>query len=51
MLTESGITVQNADGSKEAVSLKEAIERLAAKPPERQALYVLLSLRSDGSFH
>jgi len=39
MLTESGVVVQNEDGSREAVSPEEAQKRLAAMSPERRALY------------
>jgi epoxyqueuosine reductase QueG len=40
MLTQSGVVIQHADGSLEAVSPDEAEDRLAAMPPERRALYV-----------
>jgi len=39
LLTQSGVIVQNPDGSREAVSPEEAKERLAAMPPEQRALY------------
>jgi epoxyqueuosine reductase QueG len=39
MLTDSGVVVQNEDGSREAVSPEEAKRRLAAMSPERRALY------------
>ncbi len=39
MLTESGVVVQNADGTLEAVPPEEAIQRLAAMPPARRAFY------------
>jgi epoxyqueuosine reductase len=39
MLTASGVVVQNPDGSREAVSPEEAIERLAAMSPETRAMY------------
>ncbi|MBW2141812.1 MAG: hypothetical protein JRG97_12205 [Deltaproteobacteria bacterium] len=39
MLANSGVVVQNEDGSLEAVSPEEAKKRLAAASPERRALY------------
>ena len=39
MLANSGVVVQNEDGSREAVSPEEAKKRLAAMSPERRALY------------
>jgi epoxyqueuosine reductase len=39
LLTQSGVIVQNPNGSREAVSPEEAKERLAAMPPEQRALY------------
>ncbi|MBW2091375.1 MAG: epoxyqueuosine reductase [Deltaproteobacteria bacterium] len=39
MLTNSGVVVQNEDGSLEAVSPEEAKTRLAAMNPKRRALY------------
>jgi len=39
LLTGSGVVVQEADGSLEAVTPEAARERLAAMPPERRALY------------
>lgn len=39
ILIESGVVVQNQDGSREAVSPKEAKKRLAAMSPETRALY------------
>jgi len=39
MLAESGVVVQDADGTLEAVSPDEAIHRLAAMPPERRGMY------------
>ncbi len=39
LITESGVVVQNPDGSLEAVPPHEANERLAAMPPENRALY------------
>lgn len=39
MLAESGVIVQNPDGSREAVSPEEAAERVAAMSPEIRALY------------
>lgn len=39
ILTQSGVVVQNPDGTLEAVAPEEAIHRLAAMPPERRALY------------
>jgi epoxyqueuosine reductase QueG len=39
MLTESGVIVENPDGSREAVSAEEAKIRLAAMDPETRALY------------
>jgi len=40
MLVNSGVVVQNEDGSREAVSPEEAQKRLAAMSPERRALYM-----------
>jgi len=39
MLTQSGVVVQNPDGSREAISPEEAKARLAAMPAETRALY------------
>jgi hypothetical protein len=39
MLVNSGVVVQNADGSLEAVPADEARRRLAAMSPERRAMY------------
>ena len=39
MLVESGVIVENPDGSREAVSPKEARKRLAAMDPGIRALY------------
>ncbi|MEE8470986.1 MAG: epoxyqueuosine reductase [Dehalococcoidia bacterium] len=39
MLVESGVVVQNPDGSLEAVSPDEARERIAAMSPETRAMY------------
>jgi hypothetical protein len=39
MLTESGCTVQNPDGSVEAFPSEEAAKRVAAMDPETRALY------------
>ena len=39
LLTESGVIVQNPDGSLEAVSTKEADKRLEEMKPEDRALY------------
>jgi len=39
MLTESGVVVQNEDGSLEAVTPQSAIKRLASMIPETHALY------------
>ncbi|MCF8128658.1 MAG: epoxyqueuosine reductase [Deltaproteobacteria bacterium] len=39
MLTQSGVVVQNPDGSLEAVSPEEGARRLEAMPPEQRALY------------
>ena len=39
LLINSGVVVQNPDGSLEAVRPEVAIERLAAMPPEIRALY------------
>jgi hypothetical protein len=39
MLTQSGVVVQDQDGSLEAVSPDEAIRRLEAMPLERRACY------------
>jgi epoxyqueuosine reductase len=47
MLIESGVTVQNPDGSREAVSPEEAEKRLAAMSPETRALYGTVSETMD----
>jgi len=39
MLAESGVVVQNADGSLEALSPEKAKERIASLPPDVRALY------------
>lgn len=39
MLTQSGVVVQNPDGSLEAVSPDEAIKKLEAMDPERRIMY------------
>lgn len=39
MLTQSGVVVQNPDGSREAVTPEEAKRHLAEMPPETRALY------------
>jgi hypothetical protein len=39
LLTESGVIVQNPDGTLEAVSPEEAAKRLAEMTPEDRALY------------
>jgi epoxyqueuosine reductase QueG len=39
MIAESGVVVQNADGTLEAVPPEEALRRLEAMPPERRGLY------------
>jgi len=39
MLTESGVIVENPDGSREAVAPKEAQKRLAAMEPRTRSLY------------
>ncbi len=39
MLTQSGVIVQNPDGSRDAVSPEEAKQRLAAMPVDIRALY------------
>ena len=39
LLTESGVIVQNPDGTLEAVSPEEAAKRLAEMRPEDRALY------------
>jgi epoxyqueuosine reductase QueG len=39
MLTQSGVVVQDSDGTLEAVPPEEAIHRLSAMPPERRKLY------------
>jgi epoxyqueuosine reductase QueG len=39
LLVNSGVVVQNPDGSLEAVTPEEAIKRLSAMPPEIRALY------------
>lgn len=39
LLTESGVIVQNQDGSLEAVTPEEAKKRLASMHPEKRALY------------
>ena len=43
MLTQSGVVVQNSDGSLEAVPPEEANHRLATMPPERRELYEKIS--------
>jgi epoxyqueuosine reductase QueG len=42
MLTESGVVLQNPDGSLEAVPPDEAIHRLQAMPPEQRGLYEMI---------
>ncbi len=42
-LTESGVVVQNPDGSLEGVSPEEARQRIGAMKPEQRALYELVS--------
>jgi hypothetical protein len=39
MLTESGVVVQNPDGSLEPASPHQAKERIAAMDPTQRALY------------
>ncbi|MFH1243268.1 MAG: epoxyqueuosine reductase [Pseudomonadota bacterium] len=39
MLTQSGVVVQNPDGTLEAISHQTAIERLASMSPQQRALY------------
>lgn len=39
MITESGVIVQNPDGSRQAVSPEEADKRLAAMSPQARTLY------------
>jgi len=39
LLTKGGVVVQNPDGSLEAVTRKQAEERLAAMSPEQRAMY------------
>ena len=39
MLTESGVVLQNADGSFKAVSPENADKRLASRPDIQKALY------------
>jgi epoxyqueuosine reductase len=39
MLRESGVVIQNEDGSLEAVSPDEAKQRMDGLPQERRALY------------
>jgi hypothetical protein len=39
MLVESGVVVQNPDGTLEAVSPEEAKKRVASMSPEKRALY------------
>jgi hypothetical protein len=39
MLVESGVVVQNPDGTLEAVSPEEAKKRIAAMDPATRALY------------
>jgi hypothetical protein len=39
LLTQSGVVVQNQDGTLEALSPEQAAERLESMPPERRALY------------
>jgi hypothetical protein len=39
MLLESGVVVQNPDGTLEAVSPEEAKKRIAAMDPDTRALY------------
>ncbi len=48
MLIEGGVVVQNLDGSREAVTLEEALRRLEAMPPETRALYEVVSETIDG---
>jgi hypothetical protein len=38
-LTQSGVVIQNSNGSLKAVSPKEAQRRIAAMDPEKRALY------------
>ena len=42
MLTESGVVLQNPDGSLEAFSPNEAEHRLQAMPSERRGLYEMI---------
>ena len=42
MLTESGVVLQNPDGSLEAASPDEAKHRLQVMPPERRGLYEMI---------
>jgi hypothetical protein len=42
MLKESGVVVQNEDGSLEAVSPENAGQRMQELPPERRALYEIV---------
>jgi hypothetical protein len=39
MLVESGVVVQNADGTLEAVTPEEGKKRIAEMDPDRRALY------------
>ena len=39
MLKEGGVVVQNEDGSIEAVSPEEAVQRMEAMDPQRRAVY------------
>jgi hypothetical protein len=39
MLVESGVIIQNPDGSRETVSPEEARKKIAAMDPETRALY------------
>ncbi len=39
LLTQSGVVIQNLDGSLEAVSPEQGMNRLKNMPPERRALY------------
>jgi epoxyqueuosine reductase len=39
MLSKSGVVIQNADGSLEAVSPEEATQRIASMDPESRAMY------------
>ena len=49
MLTRSGVVVQHADGSREAVSPEKAREHLAGMDDDRRALYEELEAGSAGS--